>query len=540
MSFLKLILTLIYTSFLLTALASGNDKLHCITDRDVYVSGDKIMVNVFVSSESDSRIVYIDLCGFSGKHIAGAKLIVENHRAEGTIQIPDSLRTGTYLLRTFYNQDHQKKLHLRDLLIANRFEDFSNTFTGQLKKMDSDLLVENAGIKITVPDTIKEREKNTLKLALKQGLSEHLEGGLCISISKYSKSFKSAENYYTGQIQSNESSIEEKNGLIISGKVINKENRLPVADAVVYLSVSDSVPGFQYHITGKDGSFHFLLKNTYGTLPVVIQAIKDEENDQLKIMLDEKFNFMLPQFPVKTLEKDNEMAEELKISTEAFTYSKIFNDQPLASKTLFKPNVNSLLFYGEPTYVVIPDEFYNLPDFTEISRELLVGVKFRDKNNKLSLNLMDPEVGQYFEDQAFLLVDGIPVQDLSVIKDMGTNDISWIHTVLEYRLFGDITFPGVVSIHTKREGLNWLKESDRMIKHDFEGLQLKESTTEIKVPGNYPDLRPLLLWEPNSNPSQEMEFDFRSSDITGDYIIKVTGKKKSGELIQSTKVIHIN
>lgn len=521
-------------------MALGNETLNCITDRDVYVSGDKIMVNAFISKESNSKTVYVDLCSFSGNHITGAKLMVENHRAQGTIQIPDSLRTGTYLLRTFYNQDHQRKLHIRDLLIANRFEDFSNNFTGQLKKMDSPSIDEEADIKITVPDTLNRRGKYALKLALKQDLTDQLEGGVSISVSKYNNSFKSAENYFNGLIASNESSVGENDGLIISGKVIDKISQLPVTDALVYISTSDSIPDFQYNITGKDGSFHFLMKNIYGTLPVVIQATKENEEEQLKIILDEKFNFMLPQLPVRTTEKNNEMAEELKISTEAFTFSKIFNDQPLAVKAPVSSSDNTLLFYGEPTYIVRPDEFYNLPNFAEVSRELLVGVKFRDKNNKRSLNLIDTEANQYFEDQAFLLVDGIPVQDLSVIKDLGTTDISWIHTVLEYRFFGDIHFPGVVSIHTRNTGLSWLKESDRLIKHEFEGLQLKENLAEVKVPGSYPDLRELLLWEPNSNPSPEMEFEFKSSDIAGDYMIKVTGKKNNGQMIQSTKIIHIN
>lgn len=540
MNFLKLTLTLIYSSFLLTVMALGNDTLNCITDRDVYVSGDKIMVNAFIPTESNSKTVYVDLCSFAGSHIAGAKLLVQNHRALGSIQIPDSLRTGTYLLRTFYNQDHQRKLHIRDLLIANRFEDFSNNFTGQLKKMDNPSLNEETGIQIIVPDTLNRREKYRLKLALKQGVIDQLEGEVSIAVSKYNNSFKSAENYFNKQIDVNESSVGENDGLIISGKVINKTNQQPVADAMVYISTSDSIPGFQYNRTGKDGSFHFLMKNIYGTLPVVIQAAKENEEEQLKIILDEKFNFMLPSLSLRTIEKNNEMADELKNSTEAFTFSKIFNDQPLIAKAAAKSTDNTFLFYGEPTYVVKPDEFYNLPNFAEVSRELLVGVKFRDKNDKRTLNLLDTEANQYFEEQAFLLVDGIPVQDLSVIKDLGTTDISWIHTVLEYRFFGDIHFPGVVSIRTRNTGLSWLKDSDRLIKHEFEGLQLKENIAEVKIPGTYPDLRELLLWEPTSIPSADMEFEFKSSDIAGDYIIKVTGKKSNGQMIQSTKIIHIN
>ncbi|MBC8004803.1 MAG: hypothetical protein H7X84_04970 [Verrucomicrobia bacterium] len=540
MSYLKHTLTLVLTIMLMTAWAD-EDHLNCFTDRDVYVSGDQIRINVLMPVKSNSKTLYVDLSGFSGKTICGVKLKVENHRAEGTLQIPDSLKTGTYLLRSFYNQNHHKELFIRDLMIANRFEDFSEGFNRSMNKLEGKLPVSKLDLELSVPDTIERRSKAMLKLKFTPDQLQQIEGGLSVSIARQVKDFQSGEEYFTQQLQANESPISEDHGLVVSGKVINKTSGLSVADATVYLSVPDSIPGFQYAVTDRTGSFNFLMKEVYGMIPVVIQAVKEKETDQLKVVADEKFNFKNPLFTSIQTKKYENAGEQMKGMVESFTFSKIFSSGEVATDKLpFKNDKTSPLFYGEPNYVIRPDEFYDLKNFTEISRELLIGVKFRDKNENLSLNLMDFERGEYFDEQAFVLVDGVPVQDMKIIQNMGTSAIDWIHSVLEYRFYGDIGLPGVIAIGTNEEGLKWLKESDRLLKFNYEGLQVKEKQKEPAVSAHHPDLRSLLIWEPNQEPSAEMEFEFKSSDISGDYKISVTGKKKNGEVFQSERIIHIN
>lgn len=540
MNYLKHTLTLVLTFMLMTAWAD-DDHLNCFTDRDVYVSGDKIMFNVLMPVKSNSKTIYVDLSAFSGKTICGVKLKVENHRAEGTLQIPDSLKTGTYLLRTFYNQNHHKELFIRDLMIANRFEDFSEGFNRAMNKLEGKLPVGKLNLELSVADTIARRSKSMLKLKFTPDQLQQLEGGLSVSIARHVKDFQSGEKYFTQQLQANESPISEDHGLVISGKVINKTSGLPVADATVYLSVPDSIPGFQYAVTDRTGSFNFLMKETYGIIPIVIQAVKENENDQLKVVVDEKFNFKNSVFTSLQTKKYEDTGEQIKEMVEAFTFSKIFGNGEAAIEKLPLSNEKARqLFYGEPNYVIKPDEFYELKNFAEISRELLIGVKFRDKNENLSLNLIDLEKGEYFEEQAFVLVDGVPVQDMKIIQNMGTSAINWIHSVLEYRFYGDIGLPGVIAIGTKEKGLKWLKESDRLLKFNYEGLQVKEKQKETVVSAHHPDLRSLLIWETNRQPSAEMEFEFKSSDISGDYKISVTGKKKNGEVFQSERIIHIN
>jgi hypothetical protein len=532
---------LIYILTFLSVSGNNVDKLICFTDREVYASGDRIRVSLFIPGESQSKIVYVDLSSFTGNHISGAKLLIENHRAEGLLTIPDSVRTGTYLLRSFVNYDHRKEFYIRDLLIANRFEDFSSGIKIQMQTLVNRERSGGGGLNISVPETIKRREKAQLKLTLDPVLLDQLDGGLDVCISKHISQFQSKEKYFIQESDGKVTVNNENKGILISGKVIDKESQLPVSNATVFLSVPDSIPGFQYDFTKSDGSFNFLLMDISGTVPMVIQAIKKEgENEHLKLVLDDKFNLNMPDLQPEILKSDNDLSEQLASTIESFTFQKIFTDEVLANRRWPHNYKTNLLFYGEPTYVVIPDQFYNLRSFAEISKELLTEVKFREKNGKLFLNLIDRETSLSFEEQAFVLVDGIPVQDLNVLSDMGTTRIGWIHTVLESRFYGDLFFPGVLAIYTKDSDLKWLKESDRMIKLEYEALQIKEPEVQPEIVRKIPDMRPLLFWETDVQPNSTMQFDFTGSDNKGTFKVRVIGKKKNGELVESEQIFTVN
>lgn len=538
MSFVRSILIVFCVLISFSVRANDVDKLICFTDREVYASGDQILLRLFLPAESTSKVVYVDLSDFSGNHISGVKLAVENHLADGYLTIPDSVRTGTYLLRSFVNLNQRREFFIRDLLIANRFEDFSSGLNVPIRKLLNEKQTTfTDDLILSIPEIIKRRENVQLKLTVSSELMSQLKDSLIISISTYIDQFHSNEKYFIQEAGISDNIISEDKGIVISGKVTDKNSQLPVSNATVFLSIPDSIPGFQYAFTNNDGSFNLLLKDMYGQMPVVIQAV--EKNEELKLTLNEKFKLNLPEFHTEVLDPGKDLDDQLIQTVESRTFRKIFGEDVVPSKLPVTNFKNDLLFYGEPTYKVVPGQFFNLRDFSEISRELLSGVKLRDKNGKLSLNISDKETNNYFEEQAFVLIDGIPVQDLNILRNMGTSKIEWIHTVLDYRFFGDITFPGIVAISTGDYKLKWLNGSDRLIKLDFQALQIKENKIQPKIARKAPDLRPVLLWQ-TARLKPELQFDFKTSDSKGDFRIRVAGKKKNGETVVSEKIFHVN
>jgi hypothetical protein len=69
------------------------------------------------------------------------------------------------------------------------------------------------------------------------------------------------------------------------------------------------------------------------------------------------------------------------------------------------------------------------------------------------------------------LIDGIPIRDLNLIKDMGTKDLDRIDINLTERYFGDLRFAGVVALYTRHSDRSRLPESDRLVMMELQAVQ---------------------------------------------------------------------
>lgn len=517
------------------------DNLTMFSDRDVYVSGEKMLVNVFVPENSASKVVYIGLSSFSGVVISETKLSINNNESYGYLNIPDSVSTGSYKISSFIQRKGEKEYFYKDVFIANRFDDFTDALNKEHKKSKNQWhnILTNEII-INIADQLSQRSPGNLTISMQPDLINNLASDVNICISRCCAEFKPKTGHYKTKVD-DLVLFEEDRGIILSGTVFNKSTKNAVQGATVYLSIPDSIPGFQYYQTEADGKFYFLLKEIYGEVPIVIQAIKENMNEQLKVVLDKKYSDHAENKKNESFYISEGFVKELDAKVNALTYDLIFHPDTISAKPNYKNIYKDWLFYGEPMSIVEPGLFYDLPNFNEVSKELLLGVKFRDRDGKLSLNVIDRELRNFFEKEPLILLDGIPIQDLQLIKNLGSNKIDWIHTILSCRFFGDLKFQGVVAIYSGSFDLEWLKESDRLLLIDYHALQplfeYKQTSTKDK---NDPDMRMVLLSENNIKPKESLNFDFMTSDIKGQYKVQVRCKKSNGEIVIAEKVFTVN
>jgi hypothetical protein len=219
---------------------------------------------------------------------------------------------------------------------------------------------------------------------------------------------------------------------------------------------------------------------------------------------------------------------------------KIFNcreltvDTPLTKRNLDYP------FYGLPTEIVYPRLFEDLPDFTEIARELLPGVKFRANNRIPTLQILNPVTLNFYTDQPLVTLDGIPVQDLNVIKNLGSQDIKRIEISRSERFYGDLRFPGVVAIYTTSPDYRLFKESEELIKFTMDAFQADVSLNSPQnLKSNEPDLRKVLLWNPTLKTEETVGLDFETSDITGKFQLMVRVKATDGSIVSKEKIFEV-
>jgi hypothetical protein len=521
-----IVLLLLFVTFSSRAQESGHFNL--ITDRDIYVSGETIMFKVYAPEDEKSGIVKICLVNTNGKIISEINKKMTDRQADGFMYLPDSLKTGSYLLCAVTKTS--PSITEKELLICNRFTGFSET-TSVLQATGNHVIVENpANIQIDgIGETYKIRDQVHASIHLPPELFAQIKGDLLVTAVEKIRGVKSV--CFIRQSTLPVIQVAENDGIILEGFAKDSETGAPFKNGYIFFSVPDSIPGFSYFITGDNGYFSFLPDNPYKKMPAVVQGYNVDKKRFLKIVINHRdsLNAAIPSFENQPIPADLQNAVSTGI--EATTLRKIFNYQELSITEPPLEKKKDYPFYGVPTEVVYPDLFVELPDFTEISRELLQGVKFRAYNRIPTIQVLNPSTLNFYSGPPLVLLDGVPVQDLNVIKIMGSKDIQRIEICRNERFYGDLSFQGVVAIYSTRRDNRRLTESADLVKLNLDALQ---PDNFLNIPfnqkSNEPDLRKVLMWKPRLKPEETFRVDFETSDIRGSYLLMVKGMKIDGSV----------
>ena len=509
------------------------------TDRDLYTSGETLLLKIFAPENESSGIVHIDLINTSGIKIVEINKKITDHQADGFIYLPDSLSSGCYLLCT--STRNNPTLTFNEIYICNRFTGIpeggsairsSETRTVPEKEAN-DLQIDG------IDKTRQTRSKAQATIHLQGKLLSQIKGNLSVSIAETTSGYNSGS--FLKSISPKEDQLIEKDGVILEGFVKDLKTGEPFKNGIVFLSIPDSIPRFNFYRTGADGRFNFQFDNYYGKIPVVIQGLDPERKRLLKIVLNQPDSIPGSMFSFENWTVPPELRKITGQNIDAITYRKIFNQQEITIQPGSRPKADPYPFYGVPTEVVDPHPFIDLPDFTEISRELLPGVKFRAYNRFPTLQVINSPLHSFFDDPPLLLIDGIPIHDLNTIKNLGSKDIDRVEICLNERFYGDLAFPGVVAIYTSKSNFSRIVESDDLIKFNLDVIQ---PAAQLNIPSekqqNEPDFRKVLLWVPSLKPEETVILDFETSDIRGSFKLMVHGTTSDGSVFYKEQIFEVN
>ena len=138
-----------------------------------------------------------------------------------------------------------------------------------------------------------------------------------------------------------------------------------------------------------------------------------------------------------------------------------------------------------------------------------------------------------------MLIDGVPVFDGDKVIDFSPLKVKQLDVLTNRYFLGQALFSGIISFMTYKGDLATFPLDARVLKLDYDGLQLQR---EFYVPrydqpnppsSRLPDARPLLYWTPavQTNASGNARITFPTSDQTGTYLIDVnalTGQGRAG------------
>ena len=527
---------------LLVALSGKAQRKECFglfTDRDLYTSGETILIKAFAPSSVQGGILIIDLFNAKGEMITTVPLQITDHQADGFINLHDTLSSGSYLVRVLSQTSITQTV--KEVYILNRFAGVSENGPsfrpeGIVGVTDSVLAqISVAGIE----KNYQRRGKGHLSIHLPVGLVAPVEGNLCLYVAQALPEYNAQTLVLTHKPKF---SVKAGNdGIILSGTVTEPATSKPFKNGVVTLAVPDSISRLNYYITGDNGRFYFQLKDYYGRISLVLQGYDAVSNRPLKITLDRKENLLPALPPFKNGLFPPELKKMAAKNVEAFNFSRIFKQQQIIVQPAPISRTDAYPFYGLPERVIYPKLFVDLNNFEEISRELLQGIKFRDNNHHPTFQILNAQRNSYFTEQPLVLLNGVPVRNLNDIKDLGSKEIDRIETSQYERYFGNLRFSGVVAIYAPKFDFEGLKESDDLMKLTLDAVQPRAIFNP--VPSDQamePDLRMLLLWNPSVKPEPTIDVDFQTSDMRGKFKVFIGGKRKDGKFFFNEQFFEVN
>jgi hypothetical protein len=516
-------------------------------NKSLFISGEKIWFkNSLVSShENDHQnILFVDLCG-EGTIISSRILVRENNHWQGDIDIPDSLETGIYLFRAYIgNNDGTAEMVSELVTVINRF---GNNQTNQLRKADlrnrpldqiNQLPSATGQILKTYTNSTVYKTKEMVECWIEKEKAE-LPSGISFSVYKIPEGkIEQPVSMDQGLNQGLDESLDENandgnkkiyNRLTLSGEVIGKKSKTPISGEMVLLSIPDSIPQINYATTNENGEFRFDMDDYYGLQDVIVQTLSKSEEFNIVLFS----NFLNPPLKIPFyLSDDVENCEFVKQAVQRAQLQKAYDTEirNIKSEPMYK-----YPFYGTTASVVIPDDYVELNDFEEITKELLPLCKIRKEKGNYFLKIYDQLNFGVF-DSPWILLDGVPIFNVEKLFPLNSQKIKKIETQPQIRCYGDLLIESVLSVITSNGNFEDVTLPVNAVRSNFETFYQPGEYKGNHFVGdvNIADFKDVLYWKPMLEPfSNVSKINFQCSYEKGSYIVVVQTIDQDGVIQRS-------
>lgn len=531
------ILILLTIGISATAQQPAAPNLMLKTDRSSYFSGDNLLFCLFEQNDTVGPDVNVDITDIKNRRIIGCIAKQTNGKAAGQINIPDSLSTGYYNVRAYTIHPNTDNYYCsREILVINRFGNepdhiLRNANTNKEQHVQSGIIGltktdfaprEKVEIGINCPDTISA----TMRIVKRSQWADETAviTGNCEPIN----------------INEGYTPLAPYDGILVAGTVTDSVSGNPISNAIVFISLQDSIIRLKYDITDADGSFCVLLHNYYGTQQIFANAFS--------LRLEPMFNARIE------LKNQFSVADDATIDmTEAYPVADSAElDKALIAKAFeiqqFEPvgisNRPETLYdhfvLGTPRHTVLTDDFIALDNFKEITREITPFVRIRKgKNGEPELRVVSDKGA--VTPNPLLLVDGVPLTKLSMLIDKGSASVKRVDTQNKPRNFGNISLAnGIVAVWTHK--LDFWEKCHVQGTYSFmvQGFEPPiEASTPKPSKDKLPNLQQTVYWNPNIVAVGQQNIEAQLSDETGEFVIEFFGLDRNGKIVSDYKLINV-
>ena len=337
----------------------------------------------------------------------------------------------------------------------------------------------------------------------------------------------------------------EKGKQFLSGFYRSRNKIETNNNKILFLSVPGKIPGFKYAETDHENRFTFAIRDNESSNDYVIQAA--DADNSYSIQIESPFSENYPESGYFIDSAKMKLPEEVVNWSVNYQVEKIYGISCVGDTIKSIISRSTLVrFYGKPDQELIMSDFISLPVMQEVFFELIPGVTVKTNKSKYGIFIRDPLTGEIFDKQPALLVDGVIIDDPSVIINLDPELVEKIDIVKGEYFIGDVVFSGIISVITKAGDFSNISLQPNAIRirdnsYDYvRRYKSPEYSSVFTKTDRTPDFRNTLYWNHNLKPDSQGKIivDIITSDFISAYEINLQGAS-GGKLFSIRKTIRV-
>ncbi len=491
--------------FLLLPLCAGAqttvvEKTYISTDREIYVSGDKIWCSAFcvdaangLRPSSLSAIAYVEIVSEDGTLESG-KIALSEGRGAGTIEIPATAPTGNYRIVAYTAYTKNTPGFNPQEHISKTISIF-NTSTKERVKNGVKILSDSGYDALRTPAgaqpaagalsiTCHRSAEGYLEVVLTNNSAAPADLSLSLSnrdgiippdntsIGAFMGAAASAAQAAAGAASAAArasagaaaataaaAELPEYEGEIIRGRIAGAttDEIEGLKGRSAFISVPTEKSDLYSSVVDNDGMIKFVTNNIYGTKEMVCEI---EDNDLARCHIELISPFVSPKLKgIPALQMAPSIKEDLQRRGLSVQLCRSFSADTLAS--LMPIRENPLI----PSYDAIEyklDDYKRFPVMRELFIEFINEIKVRRVDGKEQLKVkthLEERVSLFDKNNSLIMVDGIPVFDHSQVIEYDPLLVESV-VVYPYKYYtGWRSFCGMANFVTYKKNLPGIKFS---------------------------------------------------------------------------------
>ncbi len=515
-----------------------------------------------------SRLGYVALVNDKKEYLFEHKLKMDGGLGQGDFFISADIPSGTYKLLGYtqwMKNNGITQVFKDDIVIINPYladqskllksADTSSDSTEDLKGRNS-RMIDSSTVSFSIDKTnYYKREKVKLSLKNYKGYlgngaytvkvinKEHLGKDSFMDAASYADAYFNVDKQIKQRV-GDSLFLPEQRGELFFGTV-NDANNQPVADKPVVISIPGKEFLLKFSRTDDDGNFYSYLRKDYKLSTAVVQVEDESAKYTIKKGVIGNLDISglsFDQYTLSAEDKEAIIARSVRNQIENHFYQ-VKPDSVIQGDPIDP-------FDGGTPETLFLDDYTRFPTFEETMVEIVPNAGYRNggKGNDFIKVAQDYETyNEEFNDYpSIIVIDGVFIPNHEKIRTYDARNIEKISLIRDKFRLGGVDYQGIVSVETFNG--NYLET------HGYENSSVINFKKPEPIKNYYnqrydledgrfsriPDYRRLLFWKPHIViDKNSYEFEFFTSDVTGEYEIMLNGFTSYGKPITLTKTFSV-